>query len=130
MENNTPATERVPAQVAAPQVILPRHKQVERQGDRAEPYVHYHPMVRGGICEWCGVMDKNVESKDQYKLCPHYRGMLLRCSYCPDDKNPDDIARRSVLQVMDSPTEPGTLIVVCDSYDCSKRHIERFKRNV
>lgn len=88
--------------------------------------VHY-PNVRGGICDRCGVLDQNVDSVNQYKLCEHYRGKQLHCSYCPGTKDPDEVIRHSVLQVMDSPTNPNELVVVCNSYECSKRHLERFE---
>lgn len=128
MENNL-GTEPVTAPVTPVNWINPRQKIVERQGSRAEAYVHHYPEVRGGVCEWCGVIDKNVESQHQYKLCPHYRGQQLACSYCPATKEPDDVNRKSVLHITDSPTDPNALIVVCDAYECTKLHQERFQRN-
>lgn len=104
-------------------------KRIERQGLRTEPFTHRHPQVRGGICEFCGVIDPNVDSKDQYKMCPHYRGMQLKCSYCPDNKDPDDIIYHSNLSIADSPNDPGSLVVWCDSYECSRAHESRFKRS-
>lgn len=135
MENN-PLTEQVPAPETKPaepvtpkqEWILPRHKTIERQGNRAEPYTQRHPQVRGGICEFCGVMDKNVASEHQYKICPHYRGMQLRCSYCDENKNPDEVVYHAVLNVAEHPDNPNSLIVWCDSYDCSRKHEQRFKR--
>lgn len=125
---NAPATVS-PVSAPQPHVILPRHKQVERQGNRAEPYTHRHPQVRGGVCEWCGIIDPNVPAEHQYKLCAHYRGQQLRCSYCDENKNPDDVAYHHNLNVADHPSEPNMLIVWCDSYECSRRHEQRFKRN-
>lgn len=130
-----PATERVSAPetvyqppVYVPPPMAPRQKQVERQGARSEPYTRRHPQVRGGICEYCGVLDQNVPSQYQYKLCPHYRGMALRCSYCPEAKDPDEIIKSANLQIADSP-DGQTLIVWCDSYECSNAHLKRFQRN-
>ncbi len=107
----------------------PNTKRIERQGTNAEPYVHHHPRVIGGVCEYCGIMDKNAESIDQYKLCEHYRGMQLKCSYCDASKNPDEVIRRSRMQVMDSPDNPNELVVLCDSYECSERHLARYNRS-
>lgn len=109
--------------------VQPRQKQIERQGQRSEPYTQRYPQVRGGTCEFCGVMDRNVPAEYQYRLCSHYRGMSLACSYCPDSKNPDDIVGHSTLNIAGHPDNPDKLIVWCDSYDCSKAHETRFRRN-
>lgn len=120
--NQNPVTEHQSAPAtAAPQL------RVERQGARTVPVTRMYPQVRGGVCEYCGVIDPNVPSQFQYKLCPHYRGVgQLRCSYCDETKNPDDIAYRSVLNVHGHPDKPNELIVVCDSYTCSEKHLKRF----
>ena len=134
VEETQPATERetAPVTVAQPafQPQAPRQMRVERQGAQSEPYTRRYPQVRGGICEFCGVLDKNVPSQYQYKLCPHYRGMQLRCSYCPESKDPDEVVYHSNLQVAEHPDKPGTLIVWCGSYECSRAHEKRFKRAV
>lgn len=103
--------------------------QIERQGASAEAFTRRLPEVRGGVCEFCGILDPNVDSKDQYKLCPHYRGQQLRCSYCPDSKNPDDIIYRSNMNVAEHPDKPGTWVAWCNSYECSEKHLARFKLN-
>lgn len=103
--------------------------QLERQGLRAEPYTRRLPDVRGGICEYCGVLDKNLESQVQYKLCPHFRGTELHCSYCPPSKDPVDVVRRSVIKVAENPDKPGSWIAWCDSYECSEKHLARFDRS-
>lgn len=102
---------------------------IERQGLYTEPTSRRYPTVRGGTCEFCGVMDHNIDAHNQYKLCEHYRGMQLSCSYCPAEKDPDDVIKHSVMKVFDKPGEPGTLVVVCDHYDCEKKHQDRFRVN-
>lgn len=102
-------------------------KTIERQGSRTEPYTRRLPQVRGGICEFCGVIDPSVPSEQQYKLCPHFRGMQLRCSYCDETKNPDEIVGHSTLNVAEHPDNPDKLIVWCDSYSCSRAHESRFR---
>lgn len=137
MENNTvdnspadgAAIAPVIVELAAAPVAPPRARQIERQGLRSEPYTRRLPQVRGGVCEHCGILDKNVDAKDQYKLCPHYRGMQLRCSYCDESKNPDDVIYHSNMNVAEHPDNPNTLIVWCDSYECSRKHEQRFKRS-
>lgn len=113
----------------APATAAPRQLRIERQGQLSVPYTAYYPQVRGGLCEFCGVIDPNVPSEHQYKLCPHYRGMQLHCSYCEATKDPDQVIYHSVLNVHGHPNDPNSLVVVCNSYDCSKAHIERFKIN-
>lgn len=112
-----------------PPVYVPRQMRIERSGAQSEPYVHHHPQIRGGVCEWCGVLDPNTPSQYQYKLCPHYRGMNIRCSYCPAEKDPDEVVRSTKLEVVEHPDKPGVLIAVCSSYDCEKKHQERFRNN-
>ena len=118
-----------PASPARPAYVPPKLK-IERQGNSSEPYTQRLPQVRGGICEYCGVMDRNVPSEHQYKLCPHYRDIgQLRCSYCDDSKNPDDVIGHSILNVAKSPDDPNKLIVWCDSYECSRAHEQRFRKS-
>ena len=100
---------------------------VERQGSRTVPVTRRWPQIRGGICEYCGVIDPNVRSEDQYKLCPHFRGLgQMRCSYCDESKNPDDVIYHSVLNVAAHPDNPNKLIAWCNSYECSRKHEKRF----
>ena len=123
-------TEQASAPVTTPaevQWIMPRQKTLERQGNMGAAYSKRHPQVRGGICEFCGVLDPNTPSQYQYKLCPHYRGMQLRCTYCPETKDADDIIYHSDLNVAEHPDNPDRLVVWCNSYECSKKHLERFK---
>jgi hypothetical protein len=143
IQEETPLTEQVSApetkpveQPAAPVYTppayvppAPRQMRVERQGSQSEAFVHHYPEIRGGVCEWCGILDRNVPSQYQYKLCPHYRGMDARCSYCPETKNPEEVVYKSAMIVLDHPDKPGTLIMHCNSYECANAHIKRFKRN-
>lgn len=127
--DESPATERVSAPVtpAPVQWVMPRQKTLERQGDATSAYSIRSPQVRGGICEFCGVLDPNTPSQFQYKLCPHYRGMNLRCTYCPQTKDSDDVNYHATLNIAEHPDNPDKLVVWCDSYECSKKHLERFK---
>jgi len=104
-------------------------KQIERQGSNTEAHVVHYPTVRSGICDRCGVVDSNYDSTVQYKLCEHYRGKQLACSYCPSSADADEVVRISILQVMDSPDNANELIVVCNSSECSEKHIKRFRKN-
>lgn len=113
--------------VSSPAIPLnPRQMRIERESDSGVPVSRRFPQVRAGTCEFCGVLDPSVPAQYQYKLCPHYRGMQLRCSYCPAEKNPDDIIGHSILNVAEHPDKPGTLIAWCNSRECSEKHMKRF----
>ena len=130
MINKNPTDGAVIAPVTPVYVPQAPKLKIERQGQRAEAYSERLPQVRGGICEHCGVLDRNVPSEHQYKLCGHFRDIgQLRCSYCDETKNPDDVIGHSNLNVAKHPDNPNKLIVWCDSYNCSKAHEQRFKRN-
>ena len=127
MKKENPGT--VPSIAPEPQVLPVRQAAptIERQGSRTVPVTRRWPQVRGGICEFCGVIDKNIRSEDQYKLCPHFREIgQLRCSYCDETKNPDDIIYHGVLNIAAHPDNPDKLIVWCNSYTCSQKHEKRF----
>lgn len=115
--------------VAAPQPLQARQMRIERQGARSEPYTRRFPRVIGGVCEFCGILDSSVPSQYQYKICPHFRGMELRCSYCDEGKNPDEVTYHANMNIAEHPDKPGTLVVWCNSYECSGKHLARFKRN-
>jgi hypothetical protein len=132
-EGENPATERdtAPATVtpvaAAPRYVMPHEYEVERVGNLSSGVTIVFPEVRGGVCEWCGVIDGNYPSQYQYKLCPHYRGKQLSCSYCPAEKDVDDVINHSVLRIMQHPDHPKKLLIHCNSYNCLRKHEQRWK---
>lgn len=111
----------------APIAPVVRSKRVERQGQNTEPVTRRYPQVRGGTCEFCGTLDPNVPAEFQYKLCPHYRGLDLRCSYCDATKDPSDVIYHSTLNIADHPVNPDDLVVWCNQKACTDAHIKRFK---
>jgi len=127
VESTAEVTPVAEAPVAPPPVP---QRQIERQGGASQPFTHKYPEIRAGTCEWCGTLDPNVPPQFQYKLCPHFRGMGdVMCSYCPEDKNPNDIVSSHAIHVWDSPTNPGQVIAVCGSFECNQRHQNRFQLN-
>ena len=124
--NPTPATEGYNAPVRP---SSPREMQLSPRGASSEPTSRRFPQVRGGTCEHCGTMDSNQPGHYQYKLCPHYRGMDLKCVYCPQSKDQEEVVRNSVLNVAEDPYNPGSLVVWCGSFECSKRHEQKYKRS-
>lgn len=106
-----------------------RLRRLESAGTTGFPVSRMLPRVIGGICEFCGVLDSNLPSTYQYKLCPHFRefGDLI-CSYCGSERDQEAVIYRSNIKVHEHPDKPGDWVAVCDSYTCSEKHIERFKR--
>ena len=112
-----------------PPVIPPR--ETARKGGVMATYTRIYPKVYGGICEKCGVLDRNQDSEVQYKLCEHYRGMSLECNYCEPTKDQTEVTRISKLYIYDHPTMKDsygrpTLGVVCDSFNCQNKFNEEF----
>ena len=107
-------------------------RETERRGGRTVPYTRMYPLIKGGQCDFCGTIDKEMPATYQYKLCPHFRGMGdLECSYCDPTKDPQEVMRYSVMKVHDHPSNKDSqgrpqLVVVCDSYECSSKHENRF----
>lgn len=114
---------------AAPQnTPVFRPKRIERQGGVNAVVTQRWPIVRGGVCDHCGVLDRNLPSTEQYKLCPHFRDIgQLACSYCPSTKDPNEVIYHSKINVAAHPSNPDSLVVWCDAYNCVKAHEERFK---
>lgn len=106
---------------------LPRNMRLTPRGTVSSPVSIRYPRVIGGQCEFCGTIDPNQPGDMQYKLCPHYRGMDLRCVYCPAHKDQDEVVRSSKLNVAEHPYRPGELVVWCNSFECSRKHQEAFK---
>lgn len=126
MINETPGT--LPQNANVPNYSSqPRNMRLTPRGASSSPMSRRFPEVRGGQCEFCGTLDPNQPGDLQYKLCPHYRGMDLKCVYCPHSKDQDEVVRNSTLNVAEHPYRPGELIVWCKSFECSKKHEEAFK---
>lgn len=106
----------------------PRNMRLTPRGATSAPMSRRFPEVRGGQCEFCGTLDASQPGDMQYKLCPHYRGMELKCVYCPQSKDQEEVVRNSTLNVAEHPYRPGELLVWCKSFECSKKHEEAFPR--
>ena len=123
MINEAPGTLPQNANVSS----SPRNMRLTPRGASSSPMSRRFPQVRGGQCEFCGTLDPYQPGDLQYKLCPHYRGMDLKCVYCPPNKDQEEVVRNSTLNVAEHPYRPGELIVWCNSFECSKKHEEAFK---
>ncbi len=125
-------TVSVEPQPIAPQVAPPR--QFERQGEFSTQYSRMYPEIRGGVCAFCGVINDRFKGF-QYTICPHFKDMgQVQCSYCPAEKDPNEVIRSHTIMVHDHPTDKDrfgnpTLVAHCDDYECNKKHLERFMRN-
>ena len=117
-----PQTANIPDYTAQP-----RNMRLTPRGASSSPMSRVFPKVLGGQCEFCGTLDPYQPGELQYKLCPHYRGMNLKCVYCPQSKDQDEVVRNSTLLVREHPYRPGELIVWCQSFECRKKHEQAFK---
>lgn len=100
-----------------------------RPGESSAPMSRRFPEIRGGTCEACGVIDKNFPGDQQYKLCPHYarfKNVGLRCTFCKDGEDHDEVVRASRMLVMEDPYIPNSLIMHCGKYECQKKFEKRF----
>ena len=127
MINESPTT--LGQHVNAPSSDLPRNMRLTPRGAVSSPMSRVYPRVLGGQCEFCGTIDPYQPGDMQYKLCPHYRGMDLKCVYCPPTKDQDDVVRTSRLNVREHPYHPGELLVWCQQFDCVKKHEMAFKQS-
>lgn len=104
---------------------------LERVSSQSVPMTRMKPVVTGGICEYCGVLDGTKDATEQYKLCPHFKDIgELRCSYCPDSVDPVEVIRSSKMKVHEHPDKPNVWIALCDRYNCTLAHERRFVRNL
>lgn len=79
------------------------------------------PTIYGGVCEACGVIDPNYPGEEQYKLCPHYKGRDMKCVFCKESADHDEVIRMSTLLVKEDPYAPGHLVTLCGSYECTRK---------
>jgi hypothetical protein len=106
---------------------MPRNMRLTPRGVTSAPMSRRFPQIRAGQCEYCGTLDPYQPGDVQYKLCPHYRGMDMKCVYCGEKRNQDDVVRNSTLNVAEHPYRPGELLVWCNSSECAKAHEQAFK---
>jgi hypothetical protein len=114
---------------------------LERLGSQSVQMTRIKPQVRGGVCEYCGTLDGTKPATEQYKLCSHYKPLMdelerqgqepvLRCTYCPDQVDPNEVVRSGILNVHEHPDKPNVWITVCNRFECTSKHEKRFVRNV
>lgn len=125
MINDTPRTSPQSANVPD-YAAQPRNMRLTPRGAPSIPMSRVFPEVRAGQCEFCGTLDPNQPGDLQYKLCPHYRGMDMKCIYCPQTKDQDEVVRNSILKVREHPYHPGELVVWCQSFECLKKFEQMF----
>lgn len=65
--------------------------------------------------------------------CRHehnYKGLQMRCTYCPKDADMRRVIKDRTLHVYGSPDNPNKLIVVCSDYRCAEKHQKKYNNNV
>ena len=101
------------------------------------------PDIIGGVCEFCGpakynisgtsptiAEDYRVDQDTQVGKCIHYKGIKVRCSYCPTNANwRGNIYNRRHLVYID-PDNPKQLIMVCDDQQCQDKHWKKYETGV
>ncbi len=100
---------------------LPRNMRLTPRGVSSEPQVRVFPAIIAGTCEHCGTLDKNQPGDYQYKLCPHYRGMDMKCTFCPLSENQEEVVRARTILVREDPFMPGNLVTCCTGTECVKK---------
>lgn len=126
MMNEAPGT--LPQSAPIPNYASePRNMRLTPRGATSAPMSRVFPRVIAGTCDYCGTLDHSQPGQYQYKLCPHYRGMDLKCVYCPLHRDQEEVVRNNTLNVREHPYRPGELLVWCQSFDCVKKHEEAFK---
>ena len=78
-----------------------------------------------------GGFEEVVTGYEDYCRHEHnYKGLQLRCTYCPKDVNMRSVINGRTLYVYSLPDNPTQLIVVCSDYRCQVKHQARFNRSV
>lgn len=111
-------------------------KTVERQGAVNSQVSRRYPTIHGGQCERHGTVDPLQPATVQYLLCGCFNDVgEIRCSYCPDNKNPQEVIRISDMNVAVhpddnyKPADAQRVVAWCNSFECSDKHLKRFKVN-
>ncbi len=106
----------------------PKDMILSRPGESNElPAVNY-PTIYGGVCEACGVIDPNYPGQVQYKFCKHYKGMEMKCVFCKETADHEDVVRMSTMVVKSDPYDPSgkRLVTLCGSYECTRKFRQKY----
>lgn len=106
---------------------------LERNSPSMSGVSYRFPRIIGGVCESCGIIDRNLASELQYTKCKHYKDLYdtqgqFRCSYCDETVDPVAVVKAHTLNVATHPDDPSRLVLWCGSYKCLQKHEKRFKR--
>ena len=105
-------------------------RRLERQGGSSAPSSERYPQIRGGTCEYCGVMDSNQPAEMQYRLCSHFRDLgEIRCSYCDETQDPKEVMLKAKINVAVDPDNNSNVIAWCNTTKCADKHIARFQKS-
>lgn len=90
-------------------------------GESNELVVRQFPWIKGGQCDYCGTLDNRYPGHVQYRFCPHYAGRNMKCVFCKETADHDDVIRMSQMKVIEDPYAPGNLVTMCGGYECTKK---------
>ncbi|MDE2439134.1 MAG: hypothetical protein KGN01_07145 [Patescibacteria group bacterium] len=96
---------------------------VEDEGISAVLY----PLIKDGVCDFCGVKFYGETRKGKEVKCKHYDGFDILCSYCR--KKPETIETKGrTFYVYTVDGNNNKLVVTCDDYKCMDRHQRRAQK--
>lgn len=95
-------------------------------GQSNELVVRQFPWIKGGQCDYCGVVDPNYPGDQQYKFCMHYASRNMKCVFCKESADHDDVIRMSSMKVIEDPYAPGNLVTMCGSYECTRKFEQKY----
>jgi hypothetical protein len=67
------------------------------------------------------------------EYCRHehnYKGLQMRCTYCPKDADMRRVIKDRTLHIYGSPDNQNKLIVVCSDYRCVEKHQKKYNNTV
>lgn len=105
---------------------LPREMKLSAPGQSNNVQARFFPRILGGVCEACGVIDPNYPGHVQYKHCQHYKNMEMKCAFCKQTADHQDVVRMSQMLVHEDPYAPGQLTTLCGSYECTKKYEQKY----
>lgn len=80
----------------------------------------------------CETDEKGMRYHSWVGYCRHehnYKGMQIKCSYCPIDTDFRAIAKIRTFNIYQHPENRSVLIICCSDFRCERKHQSRFIKN-
>jgi len=75
------------------------------------------------------IVDGEPVAESEESGCRHnhnYKGLQIRCSYCPRDADMRAVVKSRTLYVFEHPDKPNVLIMVCNDFRCRQKHLKKY----